>query len=138
MTNYEYYKEQIEKITRLGFTFALNKDTEEIVACPGFSCSNCIFNSTYLNGCAKEKFKWVDEEYIEQETDWSKVPVDTPILVSDDNENWYRSYFAKYDNNDHQVWTWRSGRTSWSINYDGAYLVSNKEIWKYAKLAEVE
>lgn len=29
MTNYEHYKEQIEKITRLGFTFALNKDIEE-------------------------------------------------------------------------------------------------------------
>lgn len=131
MTNYEHYKEQIEKITRLGFTFALNKDTEEIVACPGFSCSNCTFNRKHLNGCAKEKFKWADEEYIEQETDWSKVPVDTPILVRDNVDYfWNKRYFAEYDNG--KVYAFANGRTSWTATDDDIYS------WKYAKLAEVD
>lgn len=131
MTNYEYYKEQIEKITRLGFTFALNKDTEEIVACPGFSCSNCIFNSTYLNGCAKEKFKWVDSEYVEQEQeiDWSKIPVDTPILVKRSADGtWLKRHFAKYE--DEEVCAWDNGKTS--------YTIDSMSFWSYAKLAEVE
>jgi hypothetical protein len=129
MTNYEKYKEQIEKITRLGFTFALNKDTEEIVACPDFSCSNCTFNSTYLNGCAKEKFKWVDEEYIEQETDWSKVPVDTPILVRNlITYDWIERHFAKYENN--FVYAWCDGKTS--------YTTDSMNYWNYAKLTEAD
>lgn len=136
MTNYEYYREQIAKFARLGISFALNKNTKEIVKCAGFDCNNCVFFS-YISPCAENKIEWAESECIEQEVDWSKIPVDTPILVSDDNKCWYRSYFAKYDNYAHRVCTWRGGRTSWSINYDGAYLVSNKEIWKYAKLAEV-
>lgn len=135
MTNYEHYKEQIEKITRLGFTFALNKDTEEIVACPNFSCSNCTFNSTYLNGCAKEKFKWADEEYIEpkeKEVDWTNVPVDTPILVRDSiKSDWIKRHFAKYEHN--FVYAWCDGKTSYttdSMNY--------WSYWNYGKLAEVE
>lgn len=135
MTNYEHYKKQIEKFTRIGQKVAVKKDTNEIIPCADIVCGGCLFG-TY-DSCTKKSMAWADAEYIEPEVDWSKVAVDTPILVSDDNERWYRSYFAKYDNNDNQVLTWRGGRTSWSINYDGAYLVSNKEIWKYAKLADV-
>lgn len=136
MTNYEKHKSEIEKFARMGLKVAVKKDTNEIVSCidVGSGCDNCLFGG--YGNCAQKSMAWADAEYIESEVDWSKVAVDTPILVSDDNEYWYRSYFAKYDNNDHQVWTWRSGRTSWSINYDGAYLVSNKETWKYAKLAD--
>lgn len=129
MTNYEKYKEQIEKITRLGFTFALNKDTEEIVACPNFSCSNCTFNSTHLKGCAKEKFKWVDEEYIEQEIDWSKVAVDTPILVKDSTKSdWLARHFAKYECGG--VYAWNGGMTS--------HTTDSTVYWNYAKLAEAD
>ena len=135
MTNYEHKKKQIEKFTRMGQKVAVKKDTNEIIPCSDIGCGGCLFGG--YDSCTKKSMEWADAEYIEpEEIDWSKVAVDTPILVSDDNEYWYRSYFAKYDNNDHQVWTWRSGRTSWSINYDGAYLVSNKETWKYAKLAD--
>lgn len=131
MTNYEHYKEQIEKITRLGFTFALNKDTEEIVACPGFSCSNCTFNTEHLNGCAKGKLKWADEEYVElkPKIDWTKVPVDTPILVKYSIEGtWEKRYFARYENG--KVYSWSNGMASFTTN--------KTNFWPYAKLAEVE
>lgn len=140
MTNYEHYKEQIEKITRLGYQVAVNANNNQPYVCNKLDCNDCIVSQIDGYDCYKAISEWADEEYIEPEkqVDWSKVAVDTPILVSDDNERWYRSYFAKYDNEDHQVWTWRGGRTSWSIYYDGAYFVSDKEVWKYAKLAEVE
>ena len=62
--------------------------------------------------------------------DWSKVAVDTPILVGNDNKIWFKRYFARYK--DGKVYAWLNGKTSWS---------SINEIsfghWKYVKLAEV-
>ena len=64
----------------------------------------------------------------EPEIDWSKVAVDTPILVRDhENETWYKRHFAKYE--DGKVYTWHNGSTSWSSKGDTID-------WKYAKLAE--
>lgn len=60
--------------------------------------------------------------------DWSKVPVDTPILVSQDKGVWKPRYFAQYTNG--VVKTWLCGCTSWSV--DSA---DDTCIWKYAKLA---
>lgn len=76
--------------------------------------------------------EWLFSEYKEPEVDWSKVKVDTPILVSDfKNENWARRYFAKYENG--RVYVWKEGKTSWSA-------VNEHDVnsWKYAKLAESE
>lgn len=87
MTNYEKYKNDIEKFTRLNISFALDKDTKEIVECAGFNCNGCVFNCS-SGHCDDNKLEWADAEYIEPEVDWSKVPVDTPILVRD-NVNYF-------------------------------------------------
>lgn len=63
--------------------------------------------------------------------DWSKVPVDTPILVSFDGCNWLKKYFAKVQND--TVYAFDDGATSWSVS-NKKYCVTS---WKYAKLAEV-
>lgn len=57
--------------------------------------------------------------------DWSKVEVDTKILVSDDGNVWRRRYFAKYEND--KVCAFVGGATSFSNR--GSYIS-----WKYAKL----
>lgn len=63
--------------------------------------------------------------------DWSKVAVDTPILVKDhDGEAWKKRYFAFFE--DGNVYTWMSGTTSWTADIAGG-----ATDWKYAKLAEV-
>lgn len=63
--------------------------------------------------------------------DWSKVPVDTPVLVwDDDSKKKLKRYFAFFG--DGRVHTWGSGATSWSIN-DEDYVSD----WDYAALAEV-
>lgn len=60
--------------------------------------------------------------------DWSKVAVDTPILVRNDGCVWARRYFAEYKNG--KVRTYFNGATSWSS--DGRL-----GSWDCAKLAEV-
>ena len=63
--------------------------------------------------------------------DWSKVKVDTPILVRDNEfAEWLRRYFAKYEGG--KVFAWNGGKTSWSLRNDSALP------WKYAKLWEGE
>lgn len=69
---------------------------------------------------------WLDEEYQEPEVDWSKVEVDTPILVSMSGQNWKRRHFAGYRNG--TVYAFKDGATSWTINL--------KTEWPYVKLAE--
>lgn len=62
--------------------------------------------------------------------DWSKVKVDTLILVKDDyDDKWEKAYFAKYE--DEMIYAWSNGRTSFSArNKDDTF------IWDRAKLAE--
>lgn len=63
--------------------------------------------------------------------DWSKVAVDTPILVKSDDECWYNRHFAKYE--DGRIYAWRDGMTSWSLKSadDNIAFI----YWQYAKLA---
>ena len=80
--------------------------------------------------CLALQMMWLLEEYEEPKepkVDWSKVEVDTPILVRQGkNGTWLERHFAKYENGD--VYAWVDGQTSWT----GA----DKIKWKYAKLAE--
>lgn len=62
--------------------------------------------------------------------DWSKVKVDTPVLVSNDNKEWIKRYFARYE--DGNVYCWLSGKTSWT-----AICELSIGHWDYTKLAEV-
>ena len=83
--------------------------------------------------CRMLQMIWLLEEYEEPEepkVDWSKVEVDTPILVRDfEGSDWFRRHFAKYENG--TVYAWDGGDTSWS----GGDVMTD---WKYAKLAESE
>ena len=63
--------------------------------------------------------------------DWSKVKVDTPVLVKDYKSNsWKKRYFAYFQ--DDKVYAWERGSTSWSSDRSGCVTP-----WTYAKLAEV-
>lgn len=65
-------------------------------------------------------------EEFNSQVDWSKVPVNTKVLVSDDGEDWHKRYFSDYENG--KYYCFLEGGTSWSS--DGI------SIWKYCKLAE--
>ena len=66
-------------------------------------------------------------EEFEEVIDWSKIPVDTKVLVSKDNEIWHRRYFAKFENG--KVYFFSCGASSFSADD-----INNVLSWEYVKL----
>lgn len=129
MTNREKFAEKILDVACSGSRLAVNKATLEPVACNGLKCKDCLFNHG-IDNCEGEADKWANSEYVEPPIDWSKVAVDTPILVRDNAAlEWTRRYFAKYENG--SVYTWGDGATSWSSE-------GNTVAWGLAKFPEKE
>lgn len=122
MKNYEKYADEIKKFDDIpGFC------EQKILKPLGKSCEaiDCCY-------CNLLKIVWLLEDCKEPETDWSKVEVDTPILVrSSDNKEWNKRYFAGYG--DGYIYAWSDGCTSWT-----AYNNSDVTAWEFAKLAESE
>ena len=71
-------------------------------------------------------FDIVNGEF-EEVMDWSKVPVDTKVLVSNDGEKWYKRHLYKYE--DGKFLAWDNGKTSFT-----ATDVNERFPWEYAKL----
>lgn len=133
MTNREKYAEQILDIACSGDIVGIDKRGMTPIGCRNLNCSSCYFynfKTKSYDCCGDMRKEWWNEKYTEPPVDWSKVPVDTPILVKDSkNGEWLHRYFAKYENG--QVYAWCDGCTSWSAC--GLYCVMK---WEYAKLAE--
>ena len=81
--------------------------------------------------CFEEKNQFIDiAEYLGI-VDWSKVKVDTPILVrSYESTKWVKRHFAFFKNE--KVYTWDGGLTSWTCDD-----INDSMSWECAKLAEV-
>ena len=128
MTNKEKYA---DKIIEIAARSKLALKDGKPVPCAEMRCSECGFLSTDYT-CNHKVHEWLNSEYVEPPVDWSKVAVDTPILVRNSREEaWRKRYFAKYENE--TVYAWKLGRTSWStLRSDGI------NAWKMAKLAESE
>ena len=123
MKNYEKYADEIRDYKR--YSNFCGDFIIPYILKSGSSCSHvtCAI-------CRMLQMLWLLEDYEEPETDWSKVEVDTPILVRDfEGSDWFRRHFAKYENG--TVYAWDGGDTSWS----GGDVMTE---WKYAKLAESE
>lgn len=127
MTNREKYAEQIIDIALNGEDIAVRVDNNVLCRCSDIRCEKCISNGKECIPTIKE---WSEQEYVELAVDWSKVPVDTKILVRDsEDEPWLKRHFARYEEN--RVYTWKGGTTSHSS--DGYNDVTD---WKYTKFAE--
>ena len=132
MTNREKFAEKILDIACGGSKIAVSKATLEPTACRKLACGECLFNTHGYGHCRGEAGKWANSEYVEPPVDWSKVAVDTPILVRNSEEEvWEKRHFAKYENG--IVYAWSAGSTSWS-----ARMSNDITDWKFAKLAESE
>lgn len=131
MLNIEYYKDKLVKSGIINVDKLAVIEEQPRICNTGILCDECLFNNN-IDFCSDEALNWLFSEYEEPEVDWSKVEVDTPILVTDDvRSKWFKRYFAKFE--DRKVYTWQDGATSWTA--DGEY---NVNYWKYAKLAESE
>lgn len=129
MTNGEKYGDEIKKILDVEKSSKDYDFCDEFIkpkilgetSCCGLTCEHCILLQSL----------WLNEEYKEQGVDWSKVPVDTKILVgrSEDSIS-IRRHFAKYE--DGKIFAFTDGNTSFTVGEDAM------EYWKFAKLAEVD
>ena len=132
MKNREKFAKEIMDIACSGHSIAFDKEVNKLTACNKINCSECAFCSSSTTNCLDKIKEWCESEYIEPEVDWSKVPVDTPVLVRDSTPyTWKRRYFAYYK--DGIVHTYSYGATSWSVNKN-----SVNPGWNYAKLANEE
>lgn len=129
MTNREKYAERILDIACSGTRIAVKKNVMEPVPCSDISCKYCYLRLKKGSRCDDACKEWCESEYEEPSIDWSKIPVDTPILVKNNHDDeWLHRHFAKFE--DGVVYAWDDGKTSWSLSSLG------KVDWKYAKLAE--
>nr|DAK64939.1 MAG TPA: hypothetical protein [Caudoviricetes sp.] len=131
MTNFEKYKDEILKVLFVIGNVGLSKENHKITRCDDLICEkNCGLSIDEYGNCPRESIQnWLDSEYVEpekEEVDWSKVPIDTKVLVSADGINWYRRYFAGIDTCTNECLAWLDGATSWAFR--------SKRAWKYVKL----
>lgn len=131
MTNREKYGDKLIELSVNGGVYALKNGIPAL--CDEIKCEECDFCNKSRRICKGSTYifrEWLNSEY-KPKTDWSKVAVDTPILVRDSEEEaWRKRHFAKYENG--KVYTWLVGATSWSANR------GNIINWKMAKMAESE
>ena len=114
MLNREKYAKEILDVVCSGHCFA--KVDGKITECGRTDCDECDFGDSFI--CMAKAMEWANGEYVEPPVDWSKVAVDTPILVRDyENREWTRRHFAKIKNG--TVFAWRGGATSWSARGSG-------------------
>ena len=118
MKNYEKYADEIRAYKDKNFCYSFIKPhILKTDNCSDMTCSTCQMI----------QMLWLLEDYEEPETDWSKVEVDTPILVRfKEDKDWVRRHFVKYE--DGVIYAWNDGRTSWTEN--------DVTAWPYAKLEE--
>ena len=127
MTNKEKYGNEIIELETNTSLFVLKNGKPAL--CKEIKCEDCDYGKPSCEGSEYKFREWLNSEYVEPPVDWSKVAVDTPILVRDFvGGEWERRYFAKYEDN--TVYAWENGATSWSAHR------SNITDWKFAKLAE--
>lgn len=118
MKNYEKYADEIREYK--GDDFCIDFVKPHILKLNDCVCIDC-------EACSMYQTLWLLEDYEEPEVDWSKVEVDTPILVRfKEDKDWVRRHFVKYE--DGVIYAWNDGRTSWTEN--------DVTAWPYAKLEE--
>lgn len=126
MTNYEKNKVQLDMYAIANVPWRVDKNGE-VSTCK--YCNECIFSGKW--NCSHARLEWLQHEYKEPEVeiDWSKVPIDTPVLVKHrENAEWIERYFAGY------MWGKVCAFDNGSTSEDFKVITP----WKYAKLAEQE
>lgn len=137
MTNYEYWKDELLKIWKSGSNFGLVDDTPQ--SCTAIYCSKCAFCDNKIP-CDSSRKAWLNDTHVKYQTDWSKVPIDTPVKVICNGAILPRYYagLTKRGNPGFYV----NGCTSYSNSvspceiYDEIILALESDQYKYRKEAE--
>lgn len=137
MKNQKYFEKEILKIAITGQAVAVHKDKLEPMVCAKEHCKDCLNCGT--NGRCKDKGKtvildWMNEEYIDpaERIDWSKIAIDTPILVRNDECSiWERGYFAGIGKDG--IFVYPNGTT----NFTQSSREDKPVVYKHARLAKL-
>ncbi|MEE0716132.1 MAG: hypothetical protein UCH84_06005 [Eubacterium sp.] len=130
MLNIEKYKEMLIDMEIIDVNKLAVVNDKPVNCTDLYVCGECDFGEK--KNCEPYLEEWLFSEYEEPEVDWSKVKVDTPILVKNtEAEEWQKRHFARFKNG--KVYAWYDGLTSWSTAGE-----DHVNFWKYAKLAESE
>lgn len=136
MLNKEKFAKEIIEIVTNGNSNDIAVVDGKPCVCRNTRCKDCDFN---VSTCHKELNEWANSEYKEIEIDWYKVPVDTPVLVWD-NDNKYKKkrYYAGTNGTKFMTFDW--GTTSWSSDsgvettlWYNCELARKEDIQKYRK-----
>ena len=137
MTHYEYWKDELLKIWKSGVNFGVVDGTPQ--SCTATPCNTCAFWNSEIC-CVPGRVAWLNDTLVEYETDWSKVPIDTPIKIIRDNKLFSRHYAGL--NKCGLPTFYANGRTSYTNSkdpceiYDEIMLASEPDKCKYRKEAE--
>ena len=126
ITMKEYMEKKLEMLNDLG---RIRSDSN----CIGVKCSDCpLSESNNKTDCDcsvlellyPEKAIEIVMDY-EPKVDWTKVPVDTKVLVKEyKDDDWVKRHFAKYENG--RIYAYDGGKSSFTTDT----IVS----WTYGKL----
>ena len=121
MKNYEKYEDLV-------IESVVNKDRCKLAA-KAYGTSDC--GDRHCSECRKYVGEWLKEEYKPQ-IDWSKVPVDTPVITNVGNR-----HFCKYEND--RVFTFDDGTTSWTYRSEYGWTTPrNKTTVQLARPEDIE
>lgn len=140
-----------EKFAKEIMELALNHETVSIttngrlIPCGQVPCDYCKFYGHYdwssspsiRDKCKGAFIRWANSEYKEPEIDWTKVPVDTPVLVWDsDDRIKRRRYYASCEDGCFRAF--ENGNTSWSsedepVPWSHCELARKEDVEKYRK-----
>lgn len=92
ITNYENNKEIVDRYAVAQVPWGIDTVSGEITPCSKILACASLCEFAKGEDCGLKRMEWLSDEYID--IDWSKVEVDTLILVSNDGNTWAYRYFA--------------------------------------------
>lgn len=126
MKNYEKYKDFVIDCIKGDDVCKLAEKAYGSDFCSGRSCPEC----------GELVAEWLDEECTPK-IDWSKVPVDTPVICTNHRGKKFNRHFSGYENGSIAVFSY--GTTSWSASGDASIwgteeveLAREEDIEKYS------
>lgn len=111
MTNREKFKDELDEMLSVFLAVVEGKP----VPCEDTYCQECDFRGK-CNEREDRVIDWLNAEYKEPSVDWSKVPIDTPVLAQDIMGTWHRMYLAGCTADTKRPFVFENGRTSWSAD----------------------
>lgn len=102
MKNYEKYKDLV----------ICGVKENSVCKLAGKAYGTDICSNRECSDCRERVAEWLDKEY-KRQIDWSKVPVDTPVICTDYSGEKYHRHFSKVDGCN-VPFAFYDGKTSWT------------------------